>query len=235
MAELGESEQLRVAKEGILEALDAQMQQSEFDITTRESLLGTFALLHSGRKLDIERMDMRSWNGQGPLPASQRIDRLEYFSGYPPRRHNWVHGLERFSGSGAFVALIQRMHELQATEQRDLELEQATIEMGSLSLMRPDEHGNMFLQGIQVRSLEVYKAKEGEPSLDPRAVGFSLQWGRFHYGEGAGFTGDNARRWFVAGSGYYAPLDAITEFPAHWNDRGALVGTEYAPRPLAIA
>lgn len=213
--------------------LDFQVTRPELDTGLREQMLGRYALAHKGTKIPTQDIWLRSWNGRGALPPMQRIDRLEFWSGYPPHRHSWAHGLERnASTEDKFRALIGRMDELRNFEQRDLELEYATIEMGSLLIMHPDENGNMFIQHTQVRAPEVYRTRNGKPVLDENVIGFSLHWGNFYNGKGAGFTGENADRWFVGDYGFYAPLDQITEFARPWDDDGRLVGIEYAPQPL---
>jgi hypothetical protein len=233
-----------VAKAEIKTVLD---NQTEFDsdetFEGRVRLLSAYSLLSNGESLSGVAIQTQAINGgftRRQLSKQQRMDAIEVRAGYSPKRHEWIQGVER---SGLFVAFLKRMHELQSQGVRDLELEQATVEIVSPRLMGGDENGNLMLQYMQVRSDEVYVADRVQIVPAPTApqrmediVGFPLNCAFFTYGEWVGFEDENAHRWFVMeAQNLLAPLDAITGISSAWDEQKKLKGVEYRPRPLAEA
>jgi hypothetical protein len=233
VAEVDELERLDVAKQALHEALDVLWGRPGIDKPLTEKLLGTYALLYTGRRLETT-VDEMSLNDGTSLSLLQEVDLLEYRSGYPPHRHEWMHGLDRRNRINSFGALIRRMYELEQSDNRDIELERATIEMGCHLIMSPDEHGSLLLQGMQIRSIEIFRPTDNEPELFSRVRGIPLNCAQFKIGSDLGFKDENKARWFITSGGSFAQLDRITEFLSPWDDEGELRDIEFAPQPIVF-
>lgn len=234
MPVLGPEDRVIFGADGLRYILDWQVEHDVSDTLLRERLLGALSVLSDGQTL--ESGELRGLSNHRPLSPMQRIDRLELQAGYPPHRHTWTHGLERDRAT-VFPALIRRMSELQGSEQRDSELERATIEMGSMLLMGSDEHGNSMLQYIQVQADEIYElGQKGVPIQNRNITSFPLNCGNFALGDELGFDGPNAEQWYVTSVRQFAaPLNTITGFPPFWVDGGRLTGVQYKQSPIAAA
>jgi hypothetical protein len=157
--------------------------------------------------------------------------------GRVPERHSWINrnGEESELTNSQWVYMrrfVERMKELTALEERDPELEAATVEVGFwLTREFTDETRPCSRQWV--RSNEFYeKANEGEGSFgsagpilaqtEPQRcdiVGVGGMYAWYKQGKDIGFPeGPNANRWFYE-AGWYdtqhrrvsTPIDSITE------------------------
>jgi len=176
-----------------------------------------------------------------PLTFQQRLDRGELDAGIPLGRHSWLEKLREKADAGGTRLLpasilegtIIRLNELSTLPENDIELEQATIEVGYMLAHGSDYDGNPFTF-IPVKASEGFFTSAKEEERDPRELITDIEvrgtYGRWHLGASAGFADENANRWFISSwekdGSYLVPLDAITEIgtprSAHQIDYQAL-------------
>lgn len=165
-----------------------------------------------------------------PLSPEQVFDIFELNSGRGLSRHEWLQELlestplgENYSQTDVLRAMLARMAELTSEEERDLELEAATVEMGFRFTSSTDIDGNPFsfhwvratesFEAVsKTRHMDSVRTREMEPS---DIVGIGHIYAFYEFGGNIGYTGANADRWFISyraeGVTVDVPFDAITE------------------------
>jgi hypothetical protein len=210
-------------------ALSELAMERKIPTQLHEGILSVLALAKHGEKGVRNRYSHSIWkdvriSDHNPITLEQKLDRAELDAGIRLSRHAWLESLrqeteaaERLSPAQVLEATIARVGELSALDERDLELEQATVEMGFMFAHRSDYDGNPFTF-IPVKATEGFVSKgqgaKQTPLEEVKDLTLRGTYGRWHLGGSIKLGEQHSNRWFISSwendGAYLVPFDAIT-------------------------